>query len=330
MTKQEVMTNQTNVNTDEKPIAILMATYNGEKYLAEQIDSILSQTYQNFILYIRDDGSKDNTNKIINDYIKDHPGKIVRVECSKKLDGPAGNFMALLEHVYKLEKHDLFMFSDQDDVWKKDKIEKTLNRYLEEKDKSTPILVYTDLEVVDAELRQVAPSLMKYFSFNPNDNSFNRFLVQNIAPGCTMLMNKTLVKLADFSIESIIMHDSYFTMLASCFGKIIYLDMPTIQYRRHGRNVTEDKNIHSLLAKANKLRKNVVSNGIKEGLLVEIKNVQIFKNSHYPQMSSDKKQIINAFLGLENSNKIKKVFTIIKFRFYRQSFARIIGQIIFS
>ncbi len=267
MTKQEVITNQTNVNTDEKPIAILMATYNGEKYLAEQIDSILSQTYQNFILYIRDDGSKDNTNKIINDYIKDHPGRIVRIECSKRLDGPVGNFMALLEYVYKLEKHDLFMFSDQDDVWKKDKIEKTLNRYLEEKDKSKPILVYTDLEVVDNMLRKISTSQMKYLSFNPNDNSFNRLLPQCFISGCTMLLNRELVQMVDFNIEFIYMHDAYLALLASCFGKIIFLNQATMKYRRHGRNVTKGTKVRGLSAKIDKLRKVIVTNEIKKGFL---------------------------------------------------------------
>ena len=132
-------------------IDILMATYNGGKYISEQINSILNQTYKEWTLYIRDDGSKDNTVDIIDDYCKKYPGKIIRIKDDKLGLGAKLNFSELM----KYSKSNYCMFADQDDVWLNTKIEDTMNKMIEAENihgKETPILVHTDLKVVDGNL----------------------------------------------------------------------------------------------------------------------------------------------------------------------------------
>ena len=107
---------------EKNKVAILMCTYNGEKYIKEQIGSILNQTYQNFVLFIRDDNSTDNTKEIISYYTQKYKDKVIEVVDDKTAKSASKNFMLLLESVYKLDKFDIFIFSDQDDYWEKDKI----------------------------------------------------------------------------------------------------------------------------------------------------------------------------------------------------------------
>lgn len=142
-----------------KPIAILMATYNGEKYLQEQIDSILSQTYTDWTLYIQDDGSSDNTIGIINSYIQKEK-KCVLIDRGLTRQGAGMNFMSLLNIV----ESQYYMFCDQDDIWLPNKIVISLNKIKEEenKHKDTPIIVHTDRTHVDSQLNTICKS-----EFNP-------------------------------------------------------------------------------------------------------------------------------------------------------------------
>ena len=138
-------------------VDILMATYNGELYLEEQIKSIIKQSYKNWILYIRDDGSKDNTLKIINRYTYKYPDKIKLIADDRGNLGSNMNFKELMQY----SKNEYCMFCDQDDVWLEDKIKLSLDKIkkLENKyGKNTPILVHTDLKVVNEKLDEISES----------------------------------------------------------------------------------------------------------------------------------------------------------------------------
>ena len=146
-------------------INILMATYNGRKYLKKQIDSILNQTYSDFRLLISDDASTDSTLKILEEYEK--KDSRVEIYSHEKNLGFVANFEFLINQV----RSEYFMLADQDDVWEADKIECSL-RKLEETDSD---LVYTDLEMVDAKLNQIAPSFWKYKGFYDKVIKYNNF-----------------------------------------------------------------------------------------------------------------------------------------------------------
>lgn len=210
-------------------VGILLSTYNGEKYLPQLITSILKQTYTNWRLYIRDDGSSDNTVNIIKDFVS----KDSRVEffnCDKIENlGVVHSFFNLLEDV----DADFYMFSDQDDYWLPDKVEKTVDRMLSLEYKKIPICVYTNLKVVDKDLQGNELLLSKAWQ------GFQELLFTNNVYGCTMMINqrvKDLVKFSQLNYENIFMHDWWLTLIAAAFGKVSYINEPTILYRQHGDN----------------------------------------------------------------------------------------------
>lgn len=314
---------------NNKTVAILMATYNGEKYIEEQIESILNQTYQNFVLFIRDDSSTDNTLQIIEKYVEKYPEKIVNVEDEKNAKGACNNFMYLLEHVYSLNKYDMFMFSDQDDFWLEDKVEATIKEYSRVNNKEQPILIHTDLNVVDAQLNVIDESFLEYSNLNGKCNKFNNYLIQNNVTGCTTFINKSLVNLVKFDIKDIRMHDWYFALLASAFGQVIYIDKATIKYRQHGGNVLGAKKVDGFSAIYKKILKNFKDNTIRKDLNELFIQAESFRKNYYEALDQTKKEIIDAFCNIKNSNKIRKIIIINKNKFYKQGLIRKIGEVLF-
>ena len=227
-------------------VAILMATYNGEQYISEQIDSILTQTFAEWKLFIHDDGSSDHTVEIIREYASRYPDKIVVVE-GAKTGGAKNNFFYLFSKV----EAPYYMCTDQDDVWLPEKIRITRQAMLALETEHTsapdcsnvhgankPCLVFTDLTVVDGQLQVIAEKMSAYQGLDCQNVSFNRVLIQNVVTGCTMMANRSLrdelVKLNDY--RDVLMHDWWAALVAAAFGKMAFVSEPTILYRQHGRN----------------------------------------------------------------------------------------------
>ena len=139
-------------------LSILLATYNGENYLAEQLDSLLSQSYSDFKIYVSDDCSKDKTRNIISDYAKKYPDRIIDLNNEQHFGSAKLNFFSLVEKV----DSDLYMFCDQDDVWLPNKVQKTIETYNRVDDKEKPVLVHSDLNVVDTNLRILDTSFFHF------------------------------------------------------------------------------------------------------------------------------------------------------------------------
>ncbi len=213
-------------------VEILLSTYNGSKFLKEFIDSLFSQTYKDWILTVRDDGSKDNTTEITENISAKYPGKINLIKDELGNLGTCKSFLTLL----KQAKADYIMFADQDDVWLPDKIEKTISKMFEVERKyakTTPILIHTDLIVVDEKLNTIASSFWRYQGQNPEYKSLNYLLVQNNVTGCTIMVNKALKDLVVQIPDKAIMHDWWLALVASAFGVIEYIPDQTILYRQH-------------------------------------------------------------------------------------------------
>lgn len=216
-------------------IAILMATYNGEKFVTEQINSILSQNFKDWTLFIHDDGSTDKTRPIIKEYC-DENKNIVFIEDNIRR-GAKNSFLFLLNNV----DAKYYMFCDQDDVWLPDKISKTYNQLNNIEDHNTrPILICSDCMLVDSNLKIIEKSMwesgkMKYKIKNPY------FLeVTDFYTGCTMLFNRIVKELLS-TIENFppkYLHDQIIALTVYKYnGIIIHIDEPTILYRQHGNNV---------------------------------------------------------------------------------------------
>lgn len=215
-------------------IAILMATYNGEKYICQQIDSILSQTCKDWELYIHDDGSTDNTIAAVESYVEKYPDKIHLID-GKSNGGAKYNFFYLFGQV----EAPYYMTCDQDDVWLDKKIELTYDKMLTIENKAdVPCLVYTELRVVDSELNTIADTMSGYQSLDCHKRTINQFILQNSVTGCTMMINRALrdKMLHITDIDNTIMHDWWAALVAAQFGKTAFIDEPTILYRQHGDN----------------------------------------------------------------------------------------------
>jgi len=218
-------------------IIILLSTYSGAKYLKNQIDSLLSQTYDDFRIIARDDGSGDESFSILKSY-----DKIEIVESQQNL-GAKGSFAELLGYAVKHTDGEFFMFCDQDDVWKNDKIKKTLAkmREMENEYEDIPLLVHSDVVVVNNNLEVMAGSFWKFQNIDPSRDALSYLLFQNTVTGCTMMINRKLANLVGKIPTEAIMHDWWIAMVASCFGKIGWVDEPLMFYRQHSSNDTGAK-----------------------------------------------------------------------------------------
>ena len=220
----------------QSPIDILLATYDGAAYLPEQLDSLFGQTCQDFRLLVRDDGSTDGTLDILARTSAQHEGRIVIVPNEGRRLKASGSFAALLER----SEARYVMFCDQDDVWLPDKVASTLaamNDLELRHGAETPLLVNTDLKVVDERLAVLAESFWDFSRIHPERiTRLPRALMQNFATGCTVMINRPLASLALPIPPEAMMHDWWLALVATRFGQAMSLHKPTVLYRQHGRN----------------------------------------------------------------------------------------------
>lgn len=225
----------------QETIDILLATYNGEKYIKEQIESILNQTYKNIKLIISDDCSKDSTSKILKEYEKKDDR--IKLYIQQENLGVVKNIEFLLKKV----ENKYYMLSDQDDVWLPQKVEKSLEKLKQE----NADLVFGDLEVVDKDLKTIYPSFGDFMLLNKkinkyiNSNKLN--YLYNCVTGCTILAKKeTIEKIIPLPQKSkYLIHDHWIGLMVSIYGKVAYIPEKYIKYRQHGNNqVGTDKISH--------------------------------------------------------------------------------------
>lgn len=276
-------------------IDILLATYNGEKFVKEQIESILNQTYENFNLIISDDASTDNTLNILEEYEKkDTRIKVFKKEKNK---GLIDNFEFLLKNVTS----DYFMFSDQDDIWKKDKIEKSINKLKEENSG----LVYTDLEIVDEKLNVIYPSYWKYKQIYKKIIKYNNFealYLNNFVTGCTILAKSKYIKdiLPLPRNSKFVLHDYWTALIISAKDKISYVEEPTIQYRQHKNNRVGSSRKSDQLENFEDLRNLFIR--------VKIEHFEVFKENIEKIKTKESSKYTNEALKyFENLKKVKYI-----------------------
>lgn len=216
-------------------VDILMATYNGESYIAEQIESIQRQTYPNWRLLVSDDCSTDGTLDVVKRYTTED-GRIRVVSEGVRHGGAKENFFSLMGGSTAA----FFMLCDQDDVWLSGKIEEELDTAYSIEGKlgsSAPVAIYTDMQVVDGTLNKVAPSFLAQARKRDMRGDLRQFLGISGAAGCTMLCNAALRDLVNGTdCSAALMHDWWLCIIAASCGALVYLDEPTILYRQHGDN----------------------------------------------------------------------------------------------
>lgn len=234
-------------------IAILLATYNSELFIKEQINSIINQTYSDWVLYVRDDCSTDSTPAILKEYENKYPEKIV------VLDNRSESLRAYLNFVELMKKVDskYYMFCDHDDIWLDRKIEYSIEKMkeLEGIHPNKPIVVHTDMYVVDNDMNIMSDSFWKYSKFMPDHVSFVELVLCNSVNGCTMLFNDLAKQV---SINNVIygrMHDTLVAQSVAAYGGIIEgIPQKTVYYRQHRCNVVGAKKV-GVSTYLNKLKK---------------------------------------------------------------------------
>lgn len=256
------------MSTEIRKIEILLATYNGERYLPELLASIEKQSYRNWLLRISDDHSTDGTLNVLYQFRKKHP-KRVEISLNNTQLGAAANFMSLMAAA----KSDVIAFCDQDDVWYRNKLEKLLLEYEKLKEMSgsscRPILVYSDAVIADENLNTIHESLFQFHdNSDPESHTLERLKYKNCITGCTVITNQTAINLALISAErmnfetsaKITMHDYWLGLIVAknngLFSKIYE---PLLMYRQHSNNAIgaqkEVYNLKHILKKYKGIRK---------------------------------------------------------------------------
>ncbi len=304
-------------------VLVLLATYNGEKFVREMIDSVLSQDFEDIKIILSDDCSKDSTPKILESYAEKFPEKVTYYKSGVRFGCAQKHFMHLLKNFHNAP---YIMFCDQDDVWHSDKVRLTLDKMREtEGEEKLPTLVHTDLRVVDGELKETAPSFCENSAIDGNRVALNQLLVQNVVTGCTVMINRALASIAtlkDGSEEKMLMHDWWLAILASAVGKIAFLNVPTIDYRQHGNNSVGAKNVHSLSYLLSRLR----SKSMREAMRAAAEQAEEFQRCFGELLSVQQCEMLQAFAktqhcGIFGRNRIYR-----KYKLYKKGFVRIVAQ----
>ncbi|MFN2565742.1 MAG: glycosyltransferase family 2 protein [Gemmatimonadaceae bacterium] len=224
--------------------AIVLSTYNGVPYLADQIESIRAQTAPEWRLYVRDDGSSDDTREQIARFAARDPRIVVLSDDVGHLGAPS-SFATLLSHAYARGEAYIFL-SDQDDVWLPNKAARMLAVATREETRvgaQVPLLVHSDLRVVSAGLELVHPSFFRYQRIDPHaDAQPVRLLLRNAVTGCATLVNRALLERA-LPFPRVAMHDWWLAQCAALFGHIALVDHAMVLYRQHGTNVFGAKGV---------------------------------------------------------------------------------------
>ncbi len=292
-----------------KKLSILLSTFNGASYLKEQLDSLCSQTYKNFEIIARDDKSDDNTIDILKLYN-------VKVINAKQNIGAKNSFLELLKYAFKNSNSDYFMFCDQDDIWNNDKVENTLSKMIsiEKLFVDIPLLVHTDLEVVDEKLNIINKSFMKYQFIDPEINKFYNLLMQNTITGCTVMINRNLAQKCLSIRNDIIMHDWWIGLVASQFGKIGYINDATIKYRQHGKNTVGAKVFDIKFILKNLFKKINLNQNISQA--------NAFLEQFRDELDNQEIKMLEEFITLNQKNWFNKRIILLKYKLLKQGFIR--------
>jgi len=223
-------------------VVVAVSTYQGERFLAEQLESLQRQTFADWTLLLRDDGSHDSTRAIAERFAAADP-RILLVPSEKRL-GPTQSFGGVLEPAVARDAGHVFL-CDQDDVWLPDKMQCQLDQmYAAEQalGVETPLLVHSDLTVVDENLAVHQPSFLhsqrlRHLTRRPLET----LAVQNFATGCTMLANRALLDAALPIPATAVLHDWWLALIAAGTGRILFDPVPLVLYRQHDANAVGAK-----------------------------------------------------------------------------------------
>lgn len=245
-------------------VCVVLSTYNGEKYIECQMDSILGQNYSDFHVLVRDDGSSDSTVSLLHGYEQGSRGKVRILTDSRGNLGSLRSFELLLS----MADTEYVAFADQDDKWEPDKLSKLVSAIEAalEGHAGLPALAYSDLAVVDSELKPIYDSFYQYTRINKDRGMHTRqLLVQNGVVGCSVLVNRRLRDIALPFPPECLMHDWWLALCASYSGCVAMVDEALVRYRQHADNAIGAVSSFSAAFSRRRARKSTFAS-IKQGM----------------------------------------------------------------
>lgn len=280
---------------------------------------MIKQTYKDIKIVVRDDGSTDNSSAIIDDFCKEHPEKIFRVE-GLPTGSAKQNFACLLEQC----DSDYIMFCDQDDVWLPDKVEKTmLAMNAAEDGKDIPVLVHTDLKVADQNLNIISNSFFGFQKLIQNNITLPKLLVQNYVTGCTVMINRALKNVCGKLPDNCIMHDWWLALVAVLFGKLVLENSATIFYRQHSENQVGSKASYGVAYVKQKLS---AFKQVRNTYNATYLQAQALLENYASRLSKEQKHILEEYCDIPNKNKFGRISIMRKYGFKKCTLMRVLGQ----
>lgn len=300
-------------------VDILMATYNGECYVREQIRSIQAQTFKDWRLLVSDDCSTDGTLEAV----RDMAGADKRIQIAServRLGSAKANFMSLL----KSASASYIMFCDQDDVWLPNKIALSLKKMQKLEDAAgsdSPLMVFTDMRVVDDMLSPIADSFEEYSSIDPSRTKLRQLIAQSVGAGCTTLINKSAAfKAARLNdAENIVMHDWWVFLVCAAFGNIAYLDESTSLYRQHGDNAV-GATAYSPIKKA------LNFTGMQKSVKDTARQAKLFDRIYKDELSDAQRDLIAHYIQSCETRGLRSVYHLAASGCWKKGLRKI-GQI---
>jgi hypothetical protein len=304
-------------------VEILLATRNGERFLRQQIDSLLAQDAN---ILARDDGSRDATPQILADYAAQHPIRF-RIITGPPTGSAKNNFLELVRHATA----DYICFSDQDDIWLPNKVQQCLAaiKSLEAATgNQTPLLAFHDLRVVDESLTTIHESMWSFSGIHPDDvNHLPRLLGRSVVTGCASMINRPMLALAQRMPVEATMHDRWIALLAASMGRAAILRKPLVLYRQHQSNVigavATDDSLSGTIQRAQS------SQGRREERICCEQMAEALLRLHASEMPAANADILRAYLRSGcSSSAIERITTTFRYGFYRAGIMRNIAMLI--
>ena len=306
-------------------VDILMATYNGERFVADQLLSLLQQEYPHIHIYLRDDGSTDNTLSILEDFVAKHPENITLIQDGRKNLGATQNFAALMEH----STASYICFSDQDDIWMKDKVQWMMGimEKTEKKHPGVPVYVFSDLTVADADMNITHRSLNQKDGLSPRRTATHQLLMQNVPYGCATMINRELL-LKSLPVPSeALLHDHWIALVASLFGKIAYLDEPLVLHRIHDNNASRAGSVHRKEIDQ-QLASKINNKNFHNYLFKQVAQAEALLKRFEPELSLKQVETLRSFMALKTTKGIERKKLILKNRFFKNSWTNTLKLIL--
>ncbi len=297
-------------------VSVLLSVHGDSIFLKDFLDSLTNQSFRDFVLVCRFDGSPSPA---ILSLVSGFPSAVVlpdQTHCNV-----IASYQRLLDAATETGTP-YFMFADQDDVWHPDKIARSVQEIMNAESarpSGTPVLVHSDLRVVDEHLKQIAPSMIRYQCLNPARASLADLMIQNNVTGCTTIFNRALASLARIPREAIC-HDWYLSLTAAAFGTIIFLPESLVDYRQHKDNV------YGAVPRKGLLRHFFLRRRLHERVRLTQRQAGAFLNHFRANLSADQIRILEDWSRCQTESAyFKRLGTIWRHGFRKNDWLRTLG-----